>query len=264
MKTSKSAAGGLYLLLAILIAANISMGQELKPLSDVNISLDTTQRGPTIPVSIQIDIRVPFIEASLMYELSDTSGTIIKQEILWEGKSSADRFEKQFNRSLNVPVNSKVKIYVGLRYRPTKYDLTDTLGFSHGYAELFIHRTSRWITYGNVGFYYLENIETTREIEEKYGVRIRELDAKEFMKLPLEIRKEIERKEEERSHRNDPGINPPPPHPIFSAPVIKPKVNTIETIPTQSDTTAMKPQPPFRIQDIDTTITKYIRVEKEK
>lgn len=195
----------LSLLLATFFLLTISMGEELRPPSEVSLTLDTTQRGAIMSLTIRFDIRVAFTEGKLIYELRDTTNAKIERTIIWEG-SYDTCFNKQIVKKINIPVGSKIQIKIDLTYRPRKDgELTDANGICHDYAKLVIHRTKRWITYDDSSFKNLEDVEIMREVEEQHGVKIRGLKPDQMQKLYPEIMKEIYKKSYEyRGGNKDP------------------------------------------------------------
>jgi hypothetical protein len=244
----------LYLLLAILIATSISIGQKMSVPSEVRLLLDTTQRGTSIKLTIEYSIFIPIKEGWLTMELLDTNEVGTNKTILWQGKSDTS-FNRKFTQSINIPEGKKLGIRVDLDY-------VDLNGLKYGDGKnIFIHRTRRWITYDVSSFGNLEDVEIIREVEEQYGIKIQGLNLEQSEALPPEIDRAIERKHRERHPIKIIDNNTPT---RFSQPVVKPKEEPqVDTTTSQKDTAKIRQERTVLPGQLDTTVTKFYPNAKE-
>ncbi len=233
----------LLIILVIFVAANNLIGQKERPPSRVTLSLNTNEKGTMIPLKIWFNIGEAFKDGALIFELRDTTDTIIEKTTLWEGKADTS-FHEQFARSIKLPIGSKLRILALL-----SYTTLDGRKYPDG-ANLFIHRTSRWITTDVSSFYDLELIELIREAKEK-GLNVYGLSIDQIKKLDPDLAKKFDK--HYGSGTDAPGSTPHQKYaPIFSPTVVKPKTPVIDSIknvePLKSDTTKRN-QPQSEVHD---------------
>jgi hypothetical protein len=160
----------------ILIALNFLIGEKLyasmTPPSRLHLTIDTTSKG-SATLTIKFNIYIGFKAGILTYQLSNEEGTIVEKAALWEGKSDT-AFNKELTRSINLPVGSKLKASVHLKYTT----LVDGTNYEN-LNNLFIHKTSRWTTHDVSSFSNLDVVEMVREGKEK-GIDVPNLSIKEI------------------------------------------------------------------------------------
>ncbi len=160
----------IILVVLYLLIGNIARATEMSPPIRVHLTIDTIPRDAPIRLTVKCIgySGFKFIDGILIYQLLDDAGTIVEKETLWKGKSDTI-FNKEFIRSINMPMGSKRKINVSMEYTEIPWNKTYESG-----AKIYVHRMSRWTMYGFSGFIDLELEEWVRDAEER-GINVKEL-----------------------------------------------------------------------------------------
>ncbi len=157
------------LILLNLFRGNIVNAEEMGPIQ-TTLTIDTIPRGAPISLNIKCVCGYGYRlkDVVIAYQLSDDNETVIEKVILWEGNPDT-LFNKEFVRSIDMPIGSKRKINVSTKCT----DIADnsTPGTSR---NIYFHRTSRWTMYGFCGFVSLELEECVRDAEER-GINVKEM-----------------------------------------------------------------------------------------